>query len=702
MTGKGSSLHQKLQAILSSRQFGDLGGYHDPKLWNAMTPEERELLGTLFALQGQSLLKKGDKSALKSFDLAAKAAPSSSKVFFEKGAAYASQHHNIRCLLAACSSFQKATYLEPLYFEAWLRWAITLNRLSDLKGDFLLLHEAHEKFEMALHATSEGMKNEMALLYWHWGCCWYRIAQHSGEALDLSKALEKYRKAASFGFNSLDFWCEYGNALAEQSYLLGRDELFVEVADLFRCALKLDPDDFEAWFSLACSYSRLYECTADETYFHEADIAYLRTSELDSNDDTLWISWGQLLLNGAKVKSDMELFRQSLAKFQKALEFSPHDSNILSRLGEVYMYLGSHDENYVYLCCAQQAMQKSLELDAENFEAWYLYGRCLAEFGRYFQEEKYYRQAIEKYRHGYSLNKQYKLFLYGLAQAHFELSEMSGEESALRASLKHYASLAEDSTALPATFWIDWGVALMRYGENTRQKHYLEASLQKFEEAILLLGEELEKNTQLIECLLYYSCALDLLGDMYEDPAFYEKAIQLLNHLVEADPTHYSARYTLAMVLAHLGELTIDVESLRKASDHFEGLIQENPEDEAAWNEWGVTLLNLANLMHDPMHAEENLYALAESKFLQAIALGNIYTYYNMAGCHALAGNYNTAMDYLERALHARALPPVDTIMHDDWLSELRATDKFRLFLTRLLKEQKHLTDAGVDEDDLA
>jgi tetratricopeptide (TPR) repeat protein len=660
-----------------------------------MSPDERELLGTLFALQGQSLLKRGDKSALKSFVLAAKAAPSNSRVFFEKGCAYASQHHNVRCLLAACNSFHKATYLEPLYFEAWLRWAITLTRLAELKGDMSHLHEAHEKFEMALRSTSDAMKTEMALLYWHWGCCWYRVAKYSGEALDLSQALEKYRKAASYGFNSLDFWREYGNALAEQSYLLGRDELFVEVADLFRCALKIDPDDFEAWLSLACSYSRLYECLADDSYFHEADSAYLRASELVDNNASLWISWGQLLLNSAKVKDDMNLFRESLAKFQKALEFESEDSYILSRLGEVYMYLGSNDESYVYLCCSQQSMVKSLEKDPSNFEAWYLYGRCLAEFGRYFGEEKYYRQAIEKYRHGYNLNKQYKLFLYGLAQSHFELSEMTGDETELRSSLKHYSSLAENNSTLPATFWIDWGVALMRYGENTRQKHYLEAALQKFEEAILLLGDELENNPQLMECLQNYACTLDFLGDMYEDPAYYEKAIQLLSHIVDINPEHYNAIYTRALVLAHLGEMTDDVDSLRRASDEFEKLIEKNPEDEMVWNEWGVTILNLANLVHDPIHMDESqaLYAAAESKFLQAIALGNVYAFYNMVGCHSLVGSFTSAMHYLERARHSQALPSIDVIMHDDWLIDLRATDEFRLFVTKLLREQQHQLD---------
>lgn len=697
MTGKGSSLHQKLQEILSSRQFGDLRGYHDPKLWNAMSPDERELLGTLFALQGQSLLKSGDKSALKSFDLAAKAAPSSSKVFFEKGTAYASQHHNVRCLLAACNSFNKATYIEPLYFEAWLRWAITLNRLAELKGEVDILHEADEKFKMALRSTSGAMKNEMALLYWYWGCCWYRIAKYSGEALDLSQALEKYREAASYGFNSLDFWREYGNALAEQSYLLGRDELFVEVADLFRCALKLDPDDFEAWFSLACSYSRLYECMADDNYFHDADSAYLRASELEGSNASLWVSWGQLLLNSAKVKSDMDLFRESLSKFQKALEFEPEDSYILSCLGEVYMYLGAYDESYVYLCCSQQSMMKSLECDPENFEAWYLHGRCLVEFGRYFKEEKYYHEAIEKYRHGYNLNKQYKLFLYGLAQAHFELSEITESETDLRISLKHYSSLAEDSSSLPATFWIDWGVALMRYGENTRQKHYLEAAIQKFEEAILLLGDELEKNSQLMECLLHYSSALDFLGDMYSDPAYYEKALQLLNYTLEVDPDHYFARYTYALVFAHIGEMTDDVDSLRRASDEFEKLIEKNPEDELVWNEWGITLVNLANLTYDPNYVNEsgNLYAAAECKFLQAIALGNVYALYNMVGCHALVRNFAIAMNYLERARHAHALPPIDTIMHDDWLVELRATEEFRQFFSKLLKDHQQHDEEG-------
>lgn len=689
---KDVSLHKKLKEILSTHEYHSLESYQDPKIWAGMAVDERELLGALFVMQGQELLRLGDKAALKSFDLAAKVAPRSAAVFFQKGAAYSSQKKNIRCLLSACRAFAKATKLEPKHYDAWFKWAYALLLLGELKSDPEMLQESLRKFEMAYSLRLDLQGMEAADFYWRWGHCWHNIGKLSGEAIDISQALKYYEKAKSLGLETADFWIDYGNALAEQACLMGRDEIFNEVAELYLKAIELNPKNFEAWLNLGCSYTRLYEHDFEEVIFVKANEAFEQASRMFSKNFSLWMCWGQLFLTSGKFNRNQERLMESILKYQEAYGCEPNHPSALCRLGEAYMNLGALEESYELLCKGEEKVAQSLKIEPDNPESWYFYGRCLSEMGRYFGDVKYYFQAIEKYQYGFSLNNNLRLFHYGMALAFYEVAELTEDNASLKQALKHYSALADgEGNNLPTLFWIDWGTALMKYGENTQQKHYLEAALKKFEEAMVLLGEEIEKDSLLMECLYRYACVLDTLGDFNDDPEFYEKAIELLKQLLAVDPNHANARYNLALALAHFGELTPDVESLKKACQHFDILTREDAEDEAAWNDWGVTLLNLANLVFDPSRPYENeqLYVQAESKLQHAVALGNVHAFYNLAGYYSLVGNEQGAMHYLEKAYHAHALPQLDEILHDDWLAPLRETEEFRIFLARLMRDKK-------------
>jgi tetratricopeptide (TPR) repeat protein len=688
MSKDASLVEKKLKKILDSHEYSELDIYRDPENWRTMTSSERELLGKLFIMQGQDLLDRGEKSALKSFDLAVKAAPKSPTIFFEKGLAYSTQN-NIRCLNSACKAFDKATRLEPGFFDAWCQWAHALIIVGEMKSEGEFFVEAHEKFQVAEKCYPRNAKKGKPEFYWHWGHCWHLMGKLSGEAIDISNALEKYKKAESCGANISEFWNDYGNALGEQACLLGMDNLFGEVVEKFRKSVNTNLKDFEGWFGLACSYMRVYETTLDDDDFDLANEAFVCASEIDPKSIMLWLCWGQLFLVVGKVQRDRDLLYESTIKFEEANLCETNNSLVLCRWAESLMCLGAIQEDIQLIRQAEEKIIQSMKNDPDNAEIWYFYGRVLIEKGRYFGDVTFYFEAIEKYQHGFSLNKALKLFHYGIAISFYEVSVLTGDQDALKQSLKHFHELSQEESDLPAQFWVDWGNALYKYGDETHQKHYIEASLSKYEHAISILGEDLKKDPLIVSCVYHYGCALDTLGDMYDDPAFYEKAIQLLGHVLQYDPGFAHARYNLALTLAHLGELISDITCLEKSSDHFETLLNDDPEDENGWNDWGVTLLNMANLVRDPSMPEyaDRLYVMAESKFQHAIALGNNHAYYNLAGYYSNIGNYNAAMEFLQKAEHANCLPSVDEMMHDEWLEPLRHTDEFRTFISKFMRE---------------
>jgi tetratricopeptide (TPR) repeat protein len=682
---ENNALEKTLQEILACEDFDRLMPYAESACWTAMSANERDLLAMLFTAQGERLLNDGAPNAFNNFEIASKISPKSKAILYRKAMAYATQKENIGCLNAACTAFQEVVTLEPNFFDAWVSWGNTLVRLG-IFGETNYFQEAHQKFLKAEACAAAINQAKLAETYWHWGVCWHFHGQQSGEACDFYMALEKYAQAAELGFNSVDFWNDYGDAVVELAGLIGRKELLFEAVDIYKDAIRIDPNRYQSWFNLGCCFQRIFEYNHDEDFFTFANDSFARAEDLDEKAFELWLNWGQLFVDFGKCKHDIEHLQVSFEKFAKADACEPNHSVVLRHWGEALMLYGSYTEKGEVLREAEAKIVRSIEIHPEHPDSWYLYGCCLNELGRYFIEETFFVKAIEKYRYGISLDKNNPLFFYGMSLAYLSIGELSADSDMIEQAIQCYPRVLELGGQTYPQFWNDWGVALMKLAELTNDQKSVEAAIEKFECAINQHAQSNSKVACEVEWLYNYGCALDFLGDFTQNSSDYEKAVHVLAKALEQDPSYVHSRYNLALALSHLGELNDDIECFYKSIELFELLLADDAEDEMAWNHWGLTLLHLAQLIMDSLHPEQGLqlYEEAERKLTHAVALGCTEAFYNLACLHALRANYAVAMHYIERAEVSGALPGVEDLMHDEWLVGLRDTQNFQSFIALL------------------
>lgn len=686
------SLNEKFKSFLASNDFSQLTHYMDPVSWGPMSNDDRELLAMLFLKQGELQLIQGDNKVLHSFELASKIAPQSTLIHYTQGAIFAEKGENVRCLSEACKAFEKVTELDPQYYDAWDCWGNMLIRLGQINDNIADFYCADDKFmQIERLQFHENDSKILGKVYWQRAMCWLHIGRHSGEASDYSRSVELFRIAEEKDSSHPDFYRNFGSALYELGTLLGRKELFEEACIYFRKYTKMASNVLDGWLNLAACCQRLFEYSCEAHYFSEADEAYERAIELNNEDPNIWLGWGELYINTGKAIKDIERIQSSLEKFDMALTLDKHSPNALLFWGEAHMLIATHTEDLELLREAERKIRTATDQDRENPDAWYIHGVCLSELGRYFHDEKYYYQAIEKFQLGLSLNPNSILLMHGMSMAHFFIGDITNDHQMVEQSTRLCSRMNEIEPNLPSQFLNDWGVAYMRLGEITGEKIHIEAAAEKFEQAISLRieskrGEEVE-----VEWLYNYGCSMDFLGDFHEEPLYYEKAIQVFSHLVKNDPEHQLARYHLALALFHLGELNGDLESLHQAVDLFHELIEQDPEDEMAWNDYGLTLLHLAVLTYEPatQGGSQALFEQAESKFQQAVALGNMHAFYNLACLYALMNNPTAAVHYLERADNCGTLPSIIDVMHDEWLEGIQNDPLYRQFISRLISDRK-------------
>lgn len=688
---KDPSIQQKLKNILTQKTFDDLEPFKNAKSWKSLDGDDRNLLASLFIMLGENQLAYGDAKCSESFELATKAAPDNHDILYRAGNAYYQvgnnyQENGLYALEKAEKFFRQALKLKGDNFLALVSLGHVYNSLGHFKHEPDLFLEADTCFNLAEKLKEGQGKESISLLHWHAGMSCYFQAKYSGEALDYRKALDQFKEVKDEKVQNKVFWSTYGDALAEFASLTSQTDLFFQVIEFYRNAVRESLDYFEGWLNLACAFQRLLESYVLEEYYTQASECFKMASQIDEKSSLLWLKWAQLTASWGKHIQDPDILQESFEMFKKADEAEPKTPLILALWAEVLLLYGARLENVDALKEAKEKILTSLEISTDFMEGWYIYGCCLYELGRYFGQEEYYHQAIDKFQIGLSIKQNDPSCWNGLANTYYAIGDLREDVALLEKALQLFSQVLEFRGGPSLQLWNDWGMTLLKLAEITGEKSYIITAIEKFEQLIPPNPENWNLDEIELEWLYNYGCAFDFLGDHGDEVAPYEKSIYALQKVVELSPEFSHGRYNLALAYAHLGDLAKDVECFHKSIEQFQILLNLEPEDEQGWSEYGVTIIHLALLIHDPAKLEQSqkLLEIAESKLIQAVALGCSQALYHLACLHAIKGNINEAMHYLERCEAAGALPTLEQLIQDEWLEELGSTPEFRHFIQHI------------------
>lgn len=685
-------VHKTLIDILESQAFDRLEPFKQSVVWSSFAQDERVLLARLMVMQGAVQLAQGNQQVLESFDQANLISSNHPEILYQQASILGSYRENMRCLNLACQVLQTALEQNPLFLKGLYLHAQILIDIALFEGEASYFNEANRCFKKALSlldiVDTDTIPREE--FFWKWGLCLSSLGKVSGEPIDFHQSIEKYRQAHELGCQETKFFNDFGDALSDMGSLIEKPEYFAEALVLFNQAVRQSPEEFDGWYHQACCMQNLADFKNHDKLLDQADCSFVRAVEINPNHSQVWLKWGELETTIGKLKRDSEKLEGSLLKFAKAHQLEPGDPEILSSWAECELCLGAQEDRLELIHSARIKILNSIEILPEDPNSWYLYGSCLNELGRYFSDEDYYNQAIEKFQYGLSLARQHPFLWYGLALSHFALGELTEQQALFEKAARYCSRVMECGGEGFSQFWNDWGVALLKLAELTQQASYVEMAIEKFERALKQPLQSVDVEDIDLEWIYNYSYAHDLLGDLTEEPHHFEKAIQIFTQILQVDPSYTLARYNLALSLSHLGEAMFDVEYYHKALEQFQLILDQDPEDDMIHLDFGMSLTNLGLLVHDIHHPERSLtlYRQAEGHLMQAAALGNMQAYYQLAGLYSITNHYSQAMHYLERSQFCGILPSIEDLLHDEWLEGLRGTTPFRQFINELSSRQ--------------
>ncbi len=640
--------------------------------------------------QGEHSLLSRDPAGVELFQKASQLEPQNADLLFRQALAlyeYGQEEGKKNILLLASKKLRTATLLNPLSFRYWQLWGSVLCLLGKISGSHHYFLEAKKKCTRALPLIDNQDSSILSDFYWDYGVVWKHIAEKSEEALDFQVALDAFGKASDYSDQfPEEFWNDFGQTALCLAGRINDIRLYVKAINCFKHAIATSISSSEGWILLAGALQALYAYTHDEDHFSQANECFAAAAKTRPQNADLWLNWAKLLCNAGRQNQDTKRLRSCIEKCHRAHACDPNNSLITATWAEALALLGELSERLDILYDAQNKIAESVQTSEEHPDLWYAYGMCFNSFARYFNDTDYYYQAIEKFQQGTSLDRTCHRHWHAIATAYATIGQLEGDLDALELSCRFF-SKAIDLQA--SSFYIyDYARALSKIGEITHEQQWLEEALVHFERAL-----NIQKNAVYLhpEWLFHYASTLDMLGDFYEEESYYLRAIEILSHVLTIDPDFPHIHHRLALCFAHIADLNEDVEHFHRAAHHYRLAAKHEEENDQILLDWGVTLINLSQHLHVTCEIEQ-FFREAESKLTQAAKLGNLLAFYHLSCLYSLQGHYEKAIRFLEKADSFSSLPPLEELLQDDWLDDLRDTPDFHEFLSHLETRPKNLS----------
>lgn len=126
--------------------------------------------------------------------------------------------------------------------------------------------------------------------------------------------------------------------------------------------------------------------------------------EIDSTFSVGYMGWGYILLKQAEEENNDELRKESLKKFEKALEINPKEKGAYYIWGTTLaQYAESMNDTSLY-AQAFEKFEKAIEIDPKFTDVYISWGMALRQLAEKENNNLYYTKSIEKYNEAIKLN----------------------------------------------------------------------------------------------------------------------------------------------------------------------------------------------------------------------------------------------------------------------------------------------------------
>jgi len=475
---------------------------------------------------------------------------------------------------------------------------------------------------------------------------------------------------------------------------IGADSLRL-VKKSFDTAIKLQPVSAKIWHRKALAFST----QESSDLLSESFSAFEHASLLDPQSFDIWHSWANTLLRIGIQTSSLDALFFAKEKFEKAFSTFENlndeqkellEPSFLWHKGLCVFMIAKHSGE---ACDTNEALLCYRKVEALGFmrkEFFNDYGNALVEFAVLLNRPDLIFEAIEKYKVSITVEPNEEIHPQTISVRYFNLAccyqylfELYCHEDYFKKAHDAFKESARHNDKFNLT-WFNWGQLLLAYARIWQNPAILEDSVEKlskayiispdhslivakYAEGLALLGahledlEDIKMALELIEseltktkdvpelwasqAICYYE-----LARYFSEERYYRIANQKAENGLALNQNFGPLWYILALIKFSWAELCSDLVLYEESNSCFKKAVNsEMRRFSYFWNDWGVSLLQIAEITQEQKITQEAL-----EKFEHALILSdNIgITWLLNYGCALdMMGDLEDDESYYEKAI---------------------------------------------------
>lgn len=442
----------------------------------------------------------------------------------------------------------------------------------------------------------------------------------------------------------------------------------------FTTALNLAPNDPIIWYRRGLAFS-LQDIPS---LLEEGSLCFEKAISLKETFFDAWYAWGNVLVRRGVVLNEPSFFSQAEEKFKKAeslLEHVDEQNEFYWHYGLAYFMIGRHSGEAIDLHQAVRCYRKARDLGLARLDFYNDFANALVELSLLINCQELLFEAIELYLHSLDTNdpsqdsaREIAVRYCNLGACYQYLFEFHHEETFFKQAQECFANATKHNANF-GNAWAFWGYLLLYAAKLWQDVTFLESCLDKFSrladfcedkpmllarmsEAFSIYGSHHEDLKYLTDADEIAKAAIEAgsdvpytwssaalanleMGRYFGDDKYFQTAIEHSEKALAINPKIGMSAHILAVAKFSLGETRGELDLMQEAVNAFlHASKSEVGRFGYLWNDWGIALLNLADITHEKRYVQE-----AIEKFEQGLLL---HEHVNPAWLV----NYGSALDY--------------------------------------------------------
>jgi tetratricopeptide (TPR) repeat protein len=487
-------------------------------------------------------------------------------------------------------------------------------------------------------------------IWYRQGLAFFEYGSEEGKEKSLLLAAKHFKFAVQIDPAYFDAYVAWGNTLLQLGRFHAEYHFLSEAKEKYQKALELSeaqPKDIlsELYWDFGIVWSEIAKSSGEALDLRLAIDSFQKAADLlDGGPPEFFNDFGKAYLEMGLLINDARHYSQAVVHLQRAVQAAPNYVDGWATLAECYsqLYLNTMDERYVVK--ASDAYANAIRISPPDADLWLSWAQILSESGRLTEDPKLLRASCEKCARAATIDLKDPLIT---AQWVESLSHLGALTSRLDLLIEAENKILKATDLYPddPDLWLSYGICLNAFGRYYEDPEYYEMAIEK-----LQWGLSIDRTSA--EHWHALGSAHSALADLLDCPELLERAGRFFARASDLKPSYPALLFDSARTALLYSRMEGNLPALEDAILHFESLVQGHKESILHHPEWLFEYASALEWLGD-FSGEEAHYSRAIEIFSHVLLIHPdfLHIHRHLAICYLERGHITLDSDHYKKAI---------------------------------------------------